>query len=124
MTTGAETGPAPARLRQWWYSFGVAAMPAPGAAPANPDVLVLPLARYPRNSRLSVVFSDPATGRVLLARQLRRDPGNPRQGEVSVGKWRAAGLEKVEVSITCHPGRGDFFTDKLLWSLRAPAGRP
>ena len=126
VTMSAGTGLAPVRLRQWWYSFGVAAAPAPGALPARADVRVLPLGRYPRHARLSVVISDPTMGRVLLARQLRREANNPRQGEVSVGKWRAAGLEKVEVSITCHPIRGDFFTDKLLWNLSAPApaGRP
>lgn len=124
LTTRPETGPAPVRLREWWYSFGVAAAPAPGSPPARADVQTLPLARYPRNARLSVVITDPATGRVLLARQLQRDARNPRQGEVWVRKWRAAGLETVAVSITCHPLRGDFFTDKLLWSLLAPADRP
>ena len=126
VTTRADTGPAAARLRQWWYAYGTAAtMPLPGTVPANrADVVTLPLRKYPAKARLSIVITVPANGRVLLARQLVNQPGNPRQGELPVRKWQDAGLEKIAVEITCHPIRGDFFTDRLLLNLPAPAARP
>ena len=124
VTEKVEAGPAPVRLRQWWYAFDVPAPPLPGAPPPRAAVLALPLGKYPRNARLSVVITDPASGRVLLARQLVHQPADRRQGEVPVRKWQEAGLEKVAVEIICHPLRGDFFTDRLLLKLPAPAARP
>jgi len=124
VTERVEAGPAPVRLRQWWYAFDVPAPPLPGAPPPRAAVLALPLGKYPRNARLSVVITDPASGRVLLARQLVHQPADRRQGEVPVRKWQEAGLEKVAVEIICHPLRGDFFTDRLLLKLPAPAARP
>jgi len=124
VTTHADNGPAATRLRQWWYGYGTAAtMPQPGTVPSR-DVVELPLRKYPTNARLSVVITDPASGRVLLARQLVNQPANSRQGELPVRKWLDAGLEKIAVEITCHPTRGDFFVDRLLLSLPAPAARP
>lgn len=124
ITSRAENGPAATRLRQWWYSYGVAAaMPLPGAAPGR-SVVALPLRKYPNKARLSVVVSDPATGRVLLARQLVNQPNDPRQAELPVRRWQEAGLEKITVEITCHPPHGDFFVDRLLLNLPAPAARP
>ena len=126
VTERADSGPAAARLRQWWYAYGVAApMRLPGEAPPRPaDVVALPLRKYPARARLSVVITDPGSGRVLLARQLINQPANPRQGELPVRRWQAAGLEKISVEITCHPPRGDFFVDRLLLNLPAPATRP
>jgi hypothetical protein len=126
VTTRADTGPAAARLRQWWYAYGTAAtMPLPGTMPANrTDVVTLPLRKYPNKARLSIVITDPANGRVLLARQLVHQPSNARQGELPVRKWQDAGLEKIAIEITCHPIRGDFFTDRLLLNLPPPVGRP
>ena len=98
-------------------------MPLPGTVP-NRAVMELPLRKYPPNARLSVVITDPASGRVLLARQLVNQPANSRQSELPVRKWQDAGLEKIAVEIICHPLRGDFFTDRLLLSLPAPAARP
>ena len=124
VTTRADTGPAPTRLRQWWYAYTTAAtVPLPGTVVAR-EVVALPLQKYPAKARLSVVITDPASGRVLLARQLINQPANRHQGELSIRKWRAAGLEKIAVEIICHPVRGDFFTDRLLLSLTAPATRP
>ena len=124
VTTRADHGPAATRLRQWWYAYGPAAtMPGPGAVP-NRLVVALPLRKYPARARLSVVVTDPGTGRVLLARQLINQPGNPRQDELPVRKWQDAGLKKIAVEITCHPPRGDFFVDRLLLSLPARAARP
>ena len=124
VTTRADTGPAATRLRQWWYAYGTAApMPLPGTV-ANGNVVELPLRKYPAKARLSVVVTDPATGRVLLARQLINQPGEPRQRQLPVRRWQDAGLEKIAVEITCHPPRGDFFVDRLLLSLPAPAARP
>ena len=122
LTTRAENGPAAIRLRQWWYAYGQAAtMPQPGT---KPDVVALPLRKYPARARLSVVVTNPANGRVLLARQLINQPADPRQGQLPIRKWQAAGLEKIAVEIICHPPRGDFFVDRLLLSLPAPAARP
>ena len=124
VTSRGENGPAAARLRQWWYAYGTAAtVPLPGTAPAR-DVVDLPLRKYPNKARLSVVVTDPASGRVLLAQQLINQPANPRQGQLPVRKWQDAGLEKIAVEIICHPPRGDFFTDRLLLKLPAPATRP
>ncbi|WP_310398025.1 hypothetical protein [Hymenobacter sp.] len=123
-TAEPDAGPAPVRLRQWWYAFDQPALPQPGAAFARDDELTLPLRKYPANARLSVVVTDPGSGRVLLARQLVHQPANRRQGLLPVRKWQAAGLEKIAVAITCHPVRGDFFTDKLLLAIPAPATRP
>ncbi len=124
VTSRTESGPPATRLRQWWYAYGTAAtMPLPGTVP-NRNVVELPLRKYPNKARLSVVITDPATGRVLLARQLINQPADPRQRELPVRKWQDAGLEKIAVEITCHPPRGDFFVDRLLMSLPAPAARP
>jgi hypothetical protein len=124
LTSRAENGPAAARLRQWWYAYGTAAtMPLPGTVPKR-NAVTLPLRKYPNKARLSVVITDPATGRVLLARQLVNQPADPRQSELPVRKWQEAGLKKIAVEITCHPPRGDFFVDRLLLSLPAPAARP
>ncbi|OGX85859.1 hypothetical protein BEN47_14200 [Hymenobacter lapidarius] len=126
VTARAEAGPAPVRLRQWWYGYGPGAtLPGtalPGAT-AEPAVLELPLARYPAKSNLSVVISNPSNGRVLLSRQLINQPANRRQGLVPVRKWQEAGIEKIAVEITCHPLRGHFFTDKLLLVLPPQASR-
>jgi len=119
VTVRVENGPNPARLRQWWYGFGVAAMP--GTAPVAGTTVEVPLRKYPAKSRLSVVVTDPRTGRVLLAQQLVNDRGNPRQSQLPVRKWQEAGIEKIAVEITCHPPRGHFFTDKLLLELPRPA---
>ena len=125
LTARADYGPAPTRLRQWWYAYGVASMPQPGPAPPRrADVVALPLHKYPARARLSVVITDPVSGRVLLARQLINQPTDPRQGELPVRRWQAAGLEKIAIEIICHPPRGDFFVDRLLLSLPAPAARP
>ena len=88
------------------------------------DFCQFSLQKYPAKARLSVVITDPASGRVLLARQLINQPANRHQGELSIRKWRAAGLEKIAVEIICHPIRGDFFTDLLLLNLLASATRP
>ena len=124
LTAPAEYGPGAARLRQWWYAYGTAATaPLPGTVP-RPDVVELPLRRYPARARLSVVVTDPATGRVLLARQLVNQPTDPRQRQLPVRRWQQAGLEKIAVEITCHPLRGDFSVDRLLLMLPAPAAQP
>jgi len=84
--------------------------------PAVPH-LVLPLNKYPRNSKLSVIISDPGTGRVLLvqqrvllAQQLVRQASDTRQDWLPVSKCKDAGLKKIAVEIICHPPHGDFFT--------------
>ena len=124
LTAAANAGPGAARLRQWWYAYSTAAtMPLPGTVP-RPDVVELPLRRYPARARLSVVVTDPATGRVLLARQLVNQPADPRQRELPVRRWQQAGLKKIAVEITCHPVRGDFSVDRLLLMLPAPAAQP
>ena len=124
VTSRAENGPAAARLHQWWYAYGTeGAMLLPGTTPAH-DIVELPLRKYPAKAQLSVVVMDPASGRVLLARQLINQPGHSRQGQLPIRKWQEAGLEKISVEITYHPPHGDFFTDRLLMNLPALAARP
>ncbi|MDB5236628.1 MAG: hypothetical protein JWR44_3621 [Hymenobacter sp.] len=122
VTTQAPGGPPAVRLRQWWYGYGEAAA-LPGTGPDR-ATLELPLRKYPAQARLSIVITNPANGRVLLARQLVNQPGNRRQNQLSVRKWQDAGIEKIAVEITCHPPRGHFFTDKLLLVVPPPAARP
>ena len=126
VTSRVENGPAPARLRQWWYTYGTpTTMPLPGTAlPARLDAVALPLRKYPAGARLSVVVTDPASGRVLLARQLINQPANLHQRQLPIRKWQNTGLKKIAVEIICHPIRGDFFTDRLLLSLPAPTVQP
>lgn len=121
VTTKADAGPTPTRLRQWWYAYGPEAT-LPGAT-AERDVVELPLRKYPANAKLSVVITNPASGRVLLAQQLVNQPRNRRQGQVPVRKWQDAGIEKIAVEIICHPPRGHFFTDRLLVVLPPQAAR-
>ena len=121
----ADAGPdgqPPALLRQQWVSFSQL-NPMLDHPPAAPHI-VLPLDKYPRNARLSVIITNPANGQVLLSRQLLSKPGDKSQGWLPVSRWQDAGLEKIAVEITCHPVRGDFFVDRLLMSLPAPAARP
>ncbi|WP_457069600.1 hypothetical protein [Hymenobacter sp. UYAg731] len=118
----SSDGQPPALLRQQWVSFSQL-NPLLAPPPAAPHI-VLPLDKYPRNARLSVIITNPANGQVLLSRQLVSKPGDKSQGWLPVSKWQAAGLEKIAVEITCHPPRGDFFTDRLLLKLPAPAARP
>ncbi|UOQ97446.1 hypothetical protein MUN81_19690 [Hymenobacter sp. 5317J-9] len=121
VTTQAAGSPPPVRLRQWWYGYGEA--PAvPGTSPTR-AVVELPLRKYPNKARLSVVVTNPASGQVLLSRQLVNQPNDPRQAELPMRRWQEAGLEKIAVEITCHPPRGAFFVDKLLLALPAPAAR-
>jgi hypothetical protein len=114
----ANTQP-PLLLQQRWVSFG---QPKPAVNPllASPH-LTLPLNKYPRNARLSVVITEPLSGRVLLNLQLINRPSNVQQGWVPVGTWQEAGLQKVAVEITCHPPHGRFFTDRLLLDVPSPA---
>ena len=121
----ADAGPdgqPPALLRQQWVSFSQL-NPVRGQPSAVPHI-VLPLDQYPRNARLSVVITNPTNGQVLFARQLLSKPGNKIQNWLPVSRWQDAGLKKVAVEITCHPPRGDFFVDRLLLNLPAPAARP
>jgi hypothetical protein len=57
VTTKADAGPAPVRLRQWWYGYGPDATLPNAAGSAKNAAVALPLAKYPRNSRLSVVVT-------------------------------------------------------------------
>ncbi|MET4076404.1 hypothetical protein [Hymenobacter sp. UYCo722] len=121
----ADAGPdgqPPALLRQQWVSFSQL-NPLLDQPPQVPH-LVLPLGKYPRNARLSVIISNPANGQVLLSRQLVSKPDDKSQGWLPVSKWQDGGLKKIAVEIICHPPSGDFFVDRLLLSLPAPAARP
>jgi hypothetical protein len=115
----ATTQP-PVLLQQRWIAFG---RPVSAQVPlaATATYLELPLRKYPRNSNLSVVVSDPRSGRILTHRQLVNQPGNGRQGQLLAAPWQAAGLQKIAVEITCHPPRGRFFTDHLLLDVPPPA---
>ncbi|MDO7877045.1 hypothetical protein Q5H93_20035 [Hymenobacter sp. ASUV-10] len=110
----------PVLLQQRWVAFE---RPISAQTPlaATATYLELPLRNYPRNSNLSVVISDPQSGRVLTHRQLVNQPGNARQAQLPAAPWQAAGLQKIAVEITCHPPRGRFFTDHLLLDVPPPA---
>ena len=110
----------PVLLQQRWVAFG---RPVSAQAPlaSTATYLELPLRKYPRNSNLSVVVSDPMSGRILTHRQLVNEPANSRQSQLPVAPWQAAGLKKIAVEITCHPPRGRFFTDRLLLDVPPPA---
>lgn len=112
-------GQPPTLVRQQWVVFD-SANPLAGALPQVPH-LVLPLSRYPRKASLSVVITNPSSGRVLLARQLIVQPDDERQSWLPAAPWQAAGLQKIAVEITCHPLRGRFFTNHLLLDVPPPA---
>ncbi len=118
MTAGDLSGHPPVVLQQQWVSFSQLnpLLDQPAAAPH----IVLPLGKYPRRAQLSVIVSDPATGRVLLARQLVNQPDDFQQGWLPVSGWQDLGIQKISVQITGHPLRGRFFTDRLLLSLPSP----
>ena len=118
----APNGQAPALLRQQLISFSK--LNPMWGQPSTVPHIMLPLDKYPRNARLSVVITNPANGQLLFARQLLSKPGDKSQGWLPVSRWQDAGLEKVAVEITCHPPRGDFFVDRLLLNLPAPMARP
>ena len=105
----------PVLLKQFWVAYSQL-NPLLGSLPDGPH-LVLPLHNYPRKAALSVLVTDPASGRILLNKQLLNQPNDPKAGWVNTEQWQAAGIKKVEVAITCHPVRGRFFTDHLLLTV-------
>ncbi|AMJ64529.1 hypothetical protein AXW84_03140 [Hymenobacter sp. PAMC 26628] len=109
-------------LKQFWVSYSQL-NPMLGPLAAGPH-LVLPLQNYPRKAALSVLITDPASGRILLNKQLINQPNDPKAGWVGTELWQAAGIKKVEVAITCHPARGRFFTDHLLLAVPPPPVAP
>jgi hypothetical protein len=120
----ADAGPdgqPPALLKQQWVAFSQL-NPLLGH-PLPVTHLALPLDKYPPKAKLSVVVSNPATGQVLLAKQLISRSGNDQQNWLPTRKWREAGIEKIAVKIICHPLRGPFFTDRLLLDLPPQAAR-
>ncbi|TPG60202.1 hypothetical protein EAH73_21005 [Hymenobacter nivis] len=110
-----DGAPAPTVVKQFWVAYSQL-NPLLGPLAAEPH-LVLPLQNYPRKAELSVLITDPVSGRILLNKQLVNQLNDPRMGWVATGPWAAAGLRKVAVAITCHPVRGRFFTDHLLLNV-------
>jgi hypothetical protein len=106
---------APVLLRQQWVAFSQL-NPLTQRLADEPH-LQLPLQKYPTKSSLSVVISDPTSGRVLLARQLVVQARSDQQDWVPASQWLEQGLQQVAVAITCHPPHGHFFTDNLLLKL-------
>ncbi|MGI4883765.1 MAG: hypothetical protein ACRYFR_02270 [Janthinobacterium lividum] len=108
----------PTVVKQFWVSYSQL-NPLLGPLAAGPH-LVLPLQNYPRKAALSVLITDPVSGRILLNKQLVNQPNDPKAGWVGTGQWAAAGFRKVAVAIACHPVRGRFFTDHLLLDVPPP----
>lgn len=117
-----DAAAAPTVLKQFWVTYSQL-NPLLGPLAAGPH-LVLPLQHYPRKAALSVLITDPVSGRILLNKQLVNQPNDPEAGWVNTELWHAAGLKKVEVAITCHPVRGRFFTDHLLLDVPLPLAVP
>ena len=119
-------GPAPVQLLMQWVASAEALPELPAGVPGGPPVAdpaaQLSLAEFPRRAALSIVVTEPGSGRVLLARQLVRDPAAPGQGTLPVAGWRAQGIGQVVVVINCQPVRGHKFSRRLLYRLPAPAG--
>ncbi|WP_158022867.1 hypothetical protein, partial [Hymenobacter coccineus] len=107
-----DGAPPPTVFKQFWVAYSQL-NPMLGPLAAGPH-LVLPLQNYPRRAALSVLITDPASGRILLNKQLINQPNDPKMGWVDVALWQAAGIKKVEVAITCHPAHARYFTDHLL----------
>ncbi len=112
----------PVLLKQFWVAYS---QPNPllGALAAGPH-LVLPLQKYPRKANLSVLVTDAINGKILLNKQLISQPNDPEMGWVSTGARQAACIQKVAVSITCHPPHGRFTTDRLLLDVPAATAAP
>jgi hypothetical protein len=109
-------GQAPVLLRQQWVTSSKL-IPTDQA-----PHIVVPLQKYPRSASLSVIVSDPTSGRVLLARQLINQPNDPRQGWLPVSQWQDAGIQKIKVEISWKSGRGrPVATDELFVSLPSQA---
>jgi hypothetical protein len=115
------SAPPPTVLQQQWRSYSQLRPIMPSATAAEAGFLVLPLARYPPNAQLTVVISDPATGKILRKLPLLNRPQQPSQGRLYAQEWLAAGLKAVAVAITCYPSAGGTpYTDQLQISLLAP----
>ncbi|MFD1469707.1 hypothetical protein ACFQ48_15880 [Hymenobacter caeli] len=105
----------PVLLKQFWVAYSQL-NPLLGPLPTEPH-LELPLGKYPRRASLSVLVTDAVSGRVLLNKQLVNQPNAPKMGWVDISQWQAAGVRKVAVEIVCHPLRGRFSTDRLLFDV-------
>jgi hypothetical protein len=118
----AEGEPAdgpPMLLQQRWVAYSLLRPIMPGAVPADAGFLTLPLARYPSRSQLSIIISDPQSGRVLRRLPLAL-PAGPGKERLYAQPWLDAGLRQVAVAITCYPPRGPAYTEQLLLPLVAP----
>ena len=104
----------PALLSQRWVAYGTAQ--ASGAA-AEANFLLLPLERYPLNAQLTVLVTNPETGKLLRKLPLLNQPRQPNRGRLYAQDWVNAGLDKVAVAITCYPPGGAPYTDHLLLPL-------
>jgi len=71
----------PTLVRQFWLSYSQL-NPMLGPLAAGPH-LVLPLQNYPRKAVLSVLVTDPVSGRILLNKQLTNQLNDPKAGWVN-----------------------------------------
>ena len=119
VSTAGAGGPPPALLLTQWVASGEPAPAMPGPTVDGPTIH-LPLHEFPRRAALTIVVTEPGSGRVLLARQLQRNPAEARQDELSVAAWQAQGIHQVAVTIVCRPVSGRSSSRKLLVMLPQP----
>jgi len=119
VSTADAGGPPPTLLLTQWVASCEPAPAMPGPTVDGPTIH-LPLHEFPRRAALTIVVTEPGSGRVLLARQLQRDPTEARQDELSVAAWQAQGIHRVAVTIVCRPVRGRSSSRKLLVMLPQP----
>jgi len=123
-----ETAAPPTLLQQRWASYSGLTPPGdlthdlPRATATEAAFLVLPLSRYPRGADLTVIVSDPATGRVLSRLPLPAFPPKANRERLYAEPWRTGGLSRVAVAITCYPPGGAAFTERFLLPLTGPVG--
>ncbi len=121
VSAGAAHGAAPALLLAQWVANGEPAPAMPGPAVSGPTIR-LPLNEFPRRAALTIVVTEPGSGRVLLARQLQRDPAQPQQDELPVAAWQAQGIRQVAVAIGWQPKNGRKSSRQFRLTLPAPEG--
>ena len=114
VTEGEPAAGPPVLLRQQWLTYSKLRPIRPGMVAAGSVFLTLPLGRYPRGAQLTIVVSDPRTGRRL---PLAASAGISR---LYAQPWFDEGLRQVAVAITCYPPRGTPYTERSLLPLAAP----
>lgn len=110
----------PLMLRQQWISYSQLRPIWPGQIGAGMSYLDLPLTRYPRGAYLVISIARADTKALLRRFVLTNNPNQPRQGRVYAQPWLEAGIQRVEVSIDCHPINGPATHDLIEFPVVIP----